>query len=151
MAVGRQKACGSAPLWVDVDEPVQIMRVSQPLWPPLTVTASLHGWPNSARSYPVFGARPFAGREPNALIAGEEPPAVEVGVDVRLVGDCPGVPVTVEVAGDGVTVTALAVAVSVAVAVTVVVGSLEPEHDAHRALARRSVTAARNRLDMAEP
>ena len=46
------------------------LRVSQPLWPPSTVTSSVQAGPNWSRLYPVFGARPFTGSRASAAIAG---------------------------------------------------------------------------------
>src|ERR1700704_1104937 len=51
---------------------VQIMRVSQPLWPNSTVTSSVQAVPNSARSYPVLGARPLTGICASSSIAADE-------------------------------------------------------------------------------
>ena len=46
------------------------LRVSQPLWPPSTVTSSLQGLPNSFRSYlGTLGLKPRVGRLPRAARA----------------------------------------------------------------------------------
>ena len=62
-------------------------RVSQPLCPPATVTASVHAGPNWARLYSVFGARPLMGRVASparAVLGGGDPGDVE-GAGVALV------------------------------------------------------------------
>src|SRR5690606_15022168 len=130
------------------------LRVSQPLRPPSTSTASLQAWPNCARSYPVFGARPLTGIVPSAASAGEEAPApsaVELAAGSRAMEAA----VSVTVTGDGVMVSAGAVAVAVAVIVVVVVeaavGSPGVVHAAPRVLTTRSAIVPRNRVVMAEP
>lgn len=132
---------------------MQIMRVSQPLRPPSTSTASLQAWPNCARSYPVFGARPLTGRVSSAPSAGEDPPAAEVAPDPSAGG---AGAVSVTVTGDGVSVVGAAVAVVVAlvVSVTVVVaavGSPGAVHAAPRVLTTRSAIVARHRVVVAKP
>jgi hypothetical protein len=58
------------------------LRVSQPLWPPLAVTSSVQAGPNSARLYPVKGARPLTGRVARSATAGA-PAAPAAGTAAR--------------------------------------------------------------------
>src|SRR6478609_4263674 len=67
--------------------PRMSLRVSQPLWPPATSTSSVQASPNSAREYPVFGARPFTGKVTRTATAASAWAAEMAGVGGPAVGD----------------------------------------------------------------